>query len=93
MLRKWDFPEGVIEAVRGLYAPLSATPPHDRSSCMLYAARLLHAQMTTGVDQDAAPDEADILSELRMDRASLMELAPALERGLEHARKITQAMR
>jgi len=93
MLRKWDFPEGVIEAVRGLYAPLTAPAPHDRSSCMLYASRLLYAQVSTGVEQDAAPDEADILSELRIDRPGLLELAPALERGLEHARKITQAMR
>jgi HD-like signal output (HDOD) protein len=93
MLKKWDFPEGVIEAVRGQYAPLSAPAPHDRTACMLYAARLLHAQVSTGNEQDAVPDEADILSELRLDRTGLMELAPALERGIEHARTITQSMR
>lgn len=93
MLKKWDFPAGVIEAVRGLYAPLSAPAPHDRSACMLYAARLLHARLSTGLEQEAAPDEADILSELRLDRASLMELIPALESGIERARKVTQSMR
>jgi len=93
MLKKWDFPEGVIEAVRGLYAPLSAPSPHDRSSCMLYAARLLHAKTSSGLEQEASPDEGDILSELRLDRESLMELAPALERGIEQARRVTQVMR
>ena len=79
MLQKWGFAPESVEAVRHQYDPLAAEEPNDRMSAILYAARFVRTCLCQGEPPAELEGADDVFHSIRLERADLLELLPALQ--------------
>ncbi len=90
MLKKWNFPEENIQAVRFQYEPLEAAEPYDRLAVILYAARLLGTAVCSGQAVPEVEGEADLLGNFHLSRTSIFSQQTRLENKLSRAEQIVR---
>lgn len=86
LLRAWDFPAAVVEAVRCQYAPQCAST-HRRLAAILNAARWLRSLVCNPTVVTAPPGKLVLLS-LRLSEQQLRDFAPAVLQRLDAARQV-----
>ena len=90
LLRTWDFPAPVVEAVRCQYAPQCAMT-NRRLASVLTAARWLRTRLSTPAATLIPLPEKLTLLTLRLNEAQLRDCLPAVETALLEARQLLAA--
>jgi HD-like signal output (HDOD) protein len=86
LLRRWEFPDSVVEPVKAQFDPLLAST-HGPLAHLLYVARWLRTAACEGAAPALKP-EARSLAALGLDDGRLQELLPQVQQRLQEADRL-----
>jgi len=86
LLRRWDFPDSVVEPVRAQFEPLLASS-HAKLAHLLYVSRWVRTAASDGAAPAILPDERS-LAVIGVDQDRLLQLVPIVATKLQEADRL-----